>query len=73
MPDLDSNGTPHNQAGAVIDLSLDGGGHSTAVLWPAGSATPLVIAPYGKHCAPVDLTDILLVNVQPQNSELRNI
>lgn len=46
-----------NQSGVVAGQSVDGSGRSTAVVWPAGSGTPVRVSSAGDNCAVVDVAD----------------
>ncbi|APG03781.1 hypothetical protein BJI69_07560 [Luteibacter rhizovicinus DSM 16549] len=55
LADVSSVATAYNQFGAIAGQSIAGNGTSTAVVWPAGSGTPVPVSARGDNCAAVDV------------------
>lgn len=55
LADVSSAATAYNQFGAIAGQSIAGNGASTAVVWPAGSSTPVQVSTRGDNCAAVDV------------------
>jgi hypothetical protein len=53
--DVRTTPTADNQAGAVAGESISAAGNLTAVLWPAGSGSPIAVSSPGDNCIAADV------------------
>lgn len=54
-PDVGTSATGYNQFGSVVGESVAGNGDFTAVVWTAGSGTPVQVSSRGDNCRAVDV------------------
>lgn len=57
LPDVSTGATGYNQVGAVMGVSINAAGVGTAVLWPNGNSTPIMVSSEGDSCVPADVND----------------